>query len=212
MSKKNLSFEVVVFPPGNYLGKVEIEVRPYNPEGWNSHFGTTLAKMKWHISNEKAGDIWGFEMSASYSHLADFQESTKVSRRILKKISDNADSSPEGVIGILNTMAVEVISDRREGKLIPVKEVKGPEWHRYIDDYHNLGREHCTYDAMARDEVEAQAAIMLETAQRDKVWCKMFVDAGMPVMVPSRSDAPDARLGIEKINALKEKGNENGLD
>lgn len=211
MPTKKLAFRMLILKQRalSDLGKIEIGVKWHYPGEYNSYSTEDLFKVTWHVQSAFGGQgdplgVFGFKVLIESGGLYDFENSVKTARHLMKKLTEH---TPRAAIEALKAVgAIEVVSDSRERQVIPLDEVKGPEWMDYLDDYKTLGNLHCMYNTLASSEVEAKAAMLAEanksTRSDASKWTQKFVAAGLPVLVSKFARCPDVTPAIERLEKL----------
>jgi hypothetical protein len=79
---------------------------------------------------------------------------------------------------------VHAVYDTRTSRMTAVKDLLPEAYHAWRDDWRQMGRDYCAFDAVARDEEEARAMMVLQAKRGDAgdaEYLKVWLAAGAPL-------------------------------
>ena len=201
MPKKN-SYELTLSPQekgGNgewSSGTLAIHVRELAEDRT-----LAVASMTFDVKGDTPLGVYGFEVSVHASHADSFERSVRMGRRLINAVEFSYDKD---IMAFLKKVAVEVVYDSREGALIPISDVKGADYRKYLDDRMELGTQWSRFSAVACSPLDAGLDILKQAASSNQTeWASNFLAHSMPVLQCQHTSMPNTKPAIER---LKEAG------
>ena len=202
MPKKKNSYELTLSPQeksGNgewSSGTLAIRVRELAEDRV-----LAVASMTFDVKGDTPLGVYGFEVSVRASHADSFEGSVKMGRRLIKSVGDSyTENYAISIMAFLKKIAVEVVYDSRQGGLIPISDVKGADYRRYLDDHKELETQWARFSAVACSPLDAGLDILKQAASSNQTeWASNFLAHNMPVVQCQYTSAPDTKPAIERM-------------